>query len=152
MNDAERRNMWTDRIERCLASGMTIKEWCRLNHVCPSSLYKWMARFREEEPGRFPRRSSVAANWIEITRGGIADSRAIVPADTQNRELEAARTGLCRSDAKTRCNTGCEPHGRNFDSSAAQPIRALVGYIELAIPPGSAECDIASAMRAAATL
>ncbi len=58
MDDAQRRDMWAGRIERRLSVGMAIKEWCMLNKVSESNLYRWMVRFREEEPGRFPRRSS----------------------------------------------------------------------------------------------
>lgn len=90
MNGAERRCMWADRIERCLASDMPIREWCRLNHVGESSLYKWMARFRKDDPGRFPRRSSIATNWIEVARGSIADSKAIVPTDASQAPCLAA--------------------------------------------------------------
>lgn len=81
MDDAHRRDMWAGRIERCLDSRTTIREWCELNKVSKSSLCKWMARFREEEPGRFPRRSSEASNWMKVTAGGIADAKAIVPVD-----------------------------------------------------------------------
>ena len=35
--------MWAGHIERCLAADMTAKEWCALNKVAESSLYKWMA-------------------------------------------------------------------------------------------------------------
>lgn len=76
------RNMWAERIERCLSSSMSIERWCKLNHVGRSSLYAWLARFREEELGRFPRRNAATLNWIELTRGGLADSKAIVPAGT----------------------------------------------------------------------
>ena len=31
--DAARRDMWAGRIERCLATDMTVKEWCALNKV-----------------------------------------------------------------------------------------------------------------------
>lgn len=79
MDDAQRRDMWAGRIERCLSADTTIKERCRLNKVSESNLCRWMARFREEEPGRFPRRSSKASNWIKVTAGGIADAKAIVP-------------------------------------------------------------------------
>ena len=72
MDGAQRRGMWASRIERCLSADTSIKEWCRLNKVSESNLYRWMARFREEEPGRFPRRSSEASNWIKVTAGGIA--------------------------------------------------------------------------------
>ena len=74
MDGAQRRDMWAGRIERCLSADMTIKEWCGLNKVSESNLYRWMARFREEEPGRFPRRSSKAADWVKVTRAGIADA------------------------------------------------------------------------------
>ena len=137
MNDAQRRDMWAGRIERCLDSGMTIGEWCGLNKVSPSSLYKWMARFREEEPGRFPRRSSKASNWIKITAGGIADAKAIVPAGDPSPAEPAPA-----ADAERFCG----------EAAPALPIRALVGRVELAIPAGSAESDIAAAMRAAASL
>ena len=52
--DAARRDMWAGRIERCLSANMTIKEWCGLNKVSESNLYRWMACFREEEPGSPP--------------------------------------------------------------------------------------------------
>lgn len=68
--DAARRDMWAGRIERCLAADMTVKEWCALNKVAESSLCKWMARFREEDPGRFPRRSSEVSSWMRVTRRG----------------------------------------------------------------------------------
>lgn len=80
MDDAQRRDMWAGRIERCLAADMTVKEWCALNKVAESSLYKWIAHFREEDPDRFPRRSSEASSWMKVTRRGIADAVAIVAA------------------------------------------------------------------------
>ena len=57
---------------------MTVKEWCALNRVAESSLYKWIARFREEDPDRFLRRSSEVSSWMKVTRRGIADAVAIV--------------------------------------------------------------------------
>ena len=137
MEDAKRREMWAGRIERCLSADTTIKEWCRLNKVSESGLYRWMARFREEEPGRFPRRSSGASNWIKVTAGGIADAKAIVPAG------DAAPAAPESAD---------QPMGAHGRDGGALPIRALVGRVELAIPAGSAESDIAAAMRAAASL
>ena len=41
---------WRAGVGRCLAVDMTVKERCALNKVAESSLNKWMARFREEEP------------------------------------------------------------------------------------------------------
>ena len=59
--DAARCDMRAGRIERCLAADMTVKERYALNKVAESSLYKWIARFREEDPGRFP--AGRAMDW-----------------------------------------------------------------------------------------
>ena len=52
--DATRCDMRAGRIERCLSADMTVKERYALNKVAESSLCKWMACFREEDPDRFP--------------------------------------------------------------------------------------------------
>lgn len=145
MNANERRNMWADRIERCLSSELTIEQWCRLNRICQSSLYKWMAEFRKSEPGRFPRRSSMASNWISVTRDGIADAQAIVPSVAAPSSATEATSGQDPLFAETGSVSKAVP-------SSPPAIRALVGTVELAIPPGAHESDIACVMRAAMTL
>lgn len=130
--DAARRDMWAGRIERCLASGMAIGEWCSLNKVNKSSMYRWLAVFRDEDPGRFGGKNSETSEWVKVTRQGIAEAKAIVPAAGAADPAEEAPA--------------------SWSPSAASPIRALVGRVELAIPAGSAESDIAAAMRAAASL
>ena len=132
--DAARRDMWAGRIERCLASGMAIGEWCSLNKVSKSSLYRWLGIFRDEEPGRFAGKNSETSGWVKVARGDIAASKAIVPA--------------ADAEAVDQADGSPAPEG----PSAPLPIRALVGRVELAIPAGSSESDIAAAMRAAASL
>ena len=135
--DAARRDMWAGRIERCLASGMAIGEWCSLNKVNKSSLYRWLAVFRDEEPGRFAGKNSETTGWVKVTRQGIADAKAIVPA-----------AGPAAQGAADPAEEGAERKG----PSSPLPTSALVGRVELAIPAGAAEADIAAAMRAAASL
>lgn len=138
---------------------MTIKEWCHLNHVCKSSLYKWMARFREEEPGCFPRRNSAATNWIEVSRDDIAAACAIVPVRDTYRvsndqetpsEAKDAENAIPNDPALEQVDslgyTACDP------MHSPQPIHALIGCIGLDIPPGCDGRDIAVAMRAAMSL
>lgn len=92
----DRRNMWAERIEWCLSSSMSIERWRKLNHVGRSSLYAWLARFREEEPGRFPRRNAATLNWIELTRGGLADSKLRRRAqELALQRCAARRAGVC---------------------------------------------------------
>lgn len=90
------RNMWAERIERCLSSSMSIERWCKLNHVGRSSLYAWLAGSREEEPGRFPRRNAATLNWIELTRGGLVDSKLRRRAqELALQRCAARRAGVC---------------------------------------------------------
>lgn len=142
----ERRNMWADRIERCLSSSMSVGDWCRLNHVSRSCLYRWLAKFREEEPERFPRRNAATTNWLELTRGGIADAKGIVP--TADLASENAATPVAEGgehlfrEGKADCRA----------TTASQPICAVANGVKILVPPGSAESDIACALRAAMSL
>ena len=79
-SDAARHDMWAGRIERCLASGMAIGEWCSLNKVSKSSLYRRLAAFCDERLGRFAGKNSEAFGWVTAMRDGIAVTKAIVPA------------------------------------------------------------------------
>lgn len=78
--DAARRDIWAGRIERCLASGMAIGEWCSLNKVSKSSLYRRLAVFRDERLDRFAGKNSEAFGWVAAMRDGIAATKAVVPA------------------------------------------------------------------------
>ena len=79
MKDAERRGIWAGRTERRLTADTTVKEWCELNKVSKSNLYKWMAIFRGEEPGRFAGKNSETSGWVKVARRDLADAKAIVP-------------------------------------------------------------------------
>lgn len=143
----ERRNKWADRIERCLSSSMSIEEWCKLNHVSRSALYSWLAKFRREEPGRFPRRNSATTNWLEVTRGGTADAKSIVPAASGSSPMEpAASAGRANNPAQP------APRSAEEEPTPSQPICAIANGMRILIPPGSAEPDIACALRAAMSL
>lgn len=75
--DAARRDMWAERIERCLASDMAIGEWCSLNKVNKSSLYRWLAVFCDEGPGSSAGKNSETSGWAKAMRDGIAEAREI---------------------------------------------------------------------------
>lgn len=55
-------------------------EWCSLNKVSKSSLYRRLAVFRDERLGRFAGKNSEAFGWVTAMRDGIAVTKAIVPA------------------------------------------------------------------------
>ena len=145
--DTNRRNKWADRIELCLDSGMSVEEWCKLNHFSRSALYSWLAKFRKEEPGRFPRRNSATSNWLEVTRGGIADAKSIVPAASGSSPMEPAASA-------GRANSPAQPTSRAAEEqpTPSQPICAIANGVRILVPPGSAEPDVACVLRAAMSL
>lgn len=133
--DPQRVNMRREQIERFLASSSTVSEWCALNKVSESTFYKWMAYFREMEPESFG--SGSASRWIEVSRTELSASTAL-----------AVKAGTPASPAIASARQA----GKAASAIAPAAITARVNGVELSIPPGSAESDVAAVMRAAATL
>lgn len=69
------RRIRREQVERYLATGMTVKEWCSINGVSASTMYYWMARLRKEEPGLFG--DPTCGEWMELSRGSIAARTAL---------------------------------------------------------------------------
>ena len=133
--DPQRVNMRREQIERFLASSSTVSEWCALNKVSESTLYKWMAYFREMEPESFG--SGNASRWIEVSRTELSASTAL-----------AVKAGMPARPAAVNARQA----GQVAPVIASPAITARVNGVELSIPPGAAESDVAAVMRAAAAL
>lgn len=76
-NSKPRRQERLGQVEQCLSSDLTVEEWCRLNRVSKSTVYRRMRRFRAEGVDLAELSNG---GWIEVTRGELAASRAIEPA------------------------------------------------------------------------
>lgn len=122
--------MRREQVERCLSTTMTVKDWCALNGVAESTMYAWMARFREEEPELFGPPN--AGEWIEVTRDTIA-----------------ARTALARREpAGPVASAGAarEP----FGDACAVTVR--MGDAEVVVPEGVSHCHVTAVLKAVASL
>ena len=73
MGDRWDRERWRTAAERLLATDMGVDEWCALNHVSSSALYRRLAWFRDNEP-------EVLGGWEAAYAG-----------DGERRWLEAVR-------------------------------------------------------------
>ena len=137
MTPQETRSMRREQVERCLSTkGMTIKEWCELNGLAPSTMYYWMSRFRKEEPELFGGPS--AGEWIEITRESIAARTALAKRE------EAAVPATSPASAATAASPG------TASGSAAVIVR--LNGADVVVPEGVAETHVASVLRAVASL
>ena len=133
MTPEQRRSIRRDQVERCLATDMTVKEWCALNKVPRSTMYAWMARFREEEPDLFA--GPNAGRWIEISKGAIASKTALAPVD----QLAG----------------GGRPAPIAEDEGAYVPSAPIVVHIngaDVVVPSGADDAHMQSVLRAVAAL
>lgn len=122
--------MRREQVERCLSTTMTVKDWCALNGVAESTMYAWMARFREEEPELFGPPN--AGEWIEVTRDALA-----------------ARTALAVSepaDAVASAGAAREPFGD------ARAVTVRMGGAEVVVPEGVSQCHVTAVLKAVASL
>ena len=131
MTPLERRKLRREQVEQCLASSMTIEDWCRLNRIAESTMYRWMARFRDEEPELFGK--PAASQWIELSREAIAAQTALAP---KPQSPPAA----------------AQPCPDRSPAGPPSPIIVHVNGADVAVPPGSADAHIASVLRAVAAL
>ena len=115
-------------VEQCLSSDLTVEEWCRLNRVSKSTVYKWMRRFRAEgvDLAELSNRG-----WIEVTRGELAASRAIEP---------AAAGAVGPSPA---------PGGA---AAGRAPITVAIAGAVVSIPSGTPAPDVAAVLGALGSL
>ena len=130
---AQNRALRREQVERYLATDMTVKEWCGLNKVSESTMYRWMAVFRREEPGLFA--DPTCGEWIELSRGSIAARTALAVRST---EAAAAAPGP---------EDGAE--------APAQPLGALVVRVngaDVVVPGGASEAHVSLVLRAVASL
>gem|GEM_PF-5524006 len=129
-----RRNMRFEQVERFLNSGATVVDWCKLNGIPASTLYKWMAIYRKgelsEELGA-RQKSKATSEWVELSREAMKESVAI----TKKPEGDGLAQG-----------TPENPILRQSDEKAqSQPvIRVFVNDTVIAIPPGADRRDITS--------
>ena len=133
MTPEQRRAMRRGQVERCLATTMSIKDWCVLNKVPESTMYAWMARFRKEEPELFEKPN--ASQRLELSRDAIAAQTALA--------MKPEAAGMPDKTPVARAV------GANAPSA---PIIVYVNGAEVAVPPGSADAHIASVLKAVAVL
>lgn len=134
-----KRDMWRERVERCLTSDYSNKEWCELNRICPSTLYYWIAKFKKEEPGLISTQNT--SEWIEITKEALAHRVAMVPHSKSSQIL-----GSCDTYADENADA------RHSTTKGMPAIHVRINNVEMSISPGSNESDIAQVFRAASSL
>lgn len=124
--------MWRERARALVESGMPVNAWCEENHVKRSVLFRWLRRFRDEEPevlGGFElaHAGDGRRNWYEAVRKA------------------AAGTPGTRRPAPCFVEVDLAPAGAGGVVVDLRSMTAAVG-------PGADEAALAALLRAAASL
>lgn len=125
--------MWRERARALVKSGLPVNAWCEENHVNRSILFRWLRRFRDEEPevlGGFElaHAGDGRRNWYEAVR-----------------KAAAGPPGTRRRPAPCFVEVGLAPAGAGGVVVDLRSMTADVG-------PGADEAALAALLRAAASL
>lgn len=117
-------------IEQYLASDMSVVQWCKLNKLSKSTFYKWVERFRHEDPDMFADADQTAGNWLEVTRSEMSAAVAIAKVPEEGACAAAPGRGQC---------------GRIV-------ARVAIGAASVEVAAGATESEIAAVLRAVMSL
>jgi hypothetical protein len=116
-SDAERRELWRERLSALAGSGLTQKQWCEQNGVPVHQLAYWKQRLAGSEPAG-TRASGVEWCTTQLVPGGDSVARDL----GGKRHLEVRVGGAC-----IEVRTGFDP------VLLAGVVRALATLVEPAI-------------------
>lgn len=126
-----------EQVERFLASGMGVSEWCALNKVANSTLYAWMNRYRKSEPSADlsnQQKRKETTDWIRFSREELAGSVALAL-----KQPALTGCGLMAQDAQVlhRKDTPAQPY-----------ITVAFADASVTIPSGCKDSDIEAVIKA----
>lgn len=144
------REQWRTQVERYLASDMSVAEWCRVNRLSESSMFKWIGHFADREPELFGGPQNIEdrdrCGWIGKTRENMRASAAL-----GCRADPAPGGGFLRIDAASLASFA------GPSASAPGPSGAGFASVELngavvRVPAGFPARDVAAVLEAVASL
>lgn len=149
MASNQTKELWRSRIERLLATDMSVAEWCAVNKVSESATYVWLGRFADAEPELFGGEQNIAdrnqSKWITKTRDNMrASSAPIVPAGK-----DRADAGFVRIDV---AGLACASANASSNPRRADPITVSIGPATVSVPANSALADVACVLKAVSAL
>lgn len=142
MATTQGKELWRARVERLLATDMSVSEWCAANRVSESATYRWLGVFADTEPELFGGAQNIADRdrnaWLVKTRENMREPSApIVPAGQEFVRIDVASLAAC---------AGLGP------VAAAPAIAVSIGPAVVSVPAGSAAADVACVLEAVSRL
>lgn len=145
MGDRWDRERWRTAAERLLATDMGVDEWCALNHVSSSALYRRLAWFRDNEP-------EVLGGW-EAAHAGDGERRWLeaVRAAARGAALPSAphAPGFVEVGLPAPAPGPLPGERRRGADAPAAPITVEVRGMVVSVPPGASRGDVLAVLSAA---
>lgn len=142
MATTQGKELWRARVERLLATDMSVSEWCAANRVSESATYRWLGVFADTEPELFGGAQNIADRdrnaWLVKTRENMREPSApIVPAGQEFVRIDVASLAACAGPGPV---------------AAAPAIAVSIGPAVVSVPAGSAAADVACVLEAVSRL
>lgn len=143
------------KVEQLLASDLSVRRWCELNHVKPGTMYDWLAYFRDNDPDVLGGYETAHAGdgktcWFVHVRKALRASRAIQPAAPEPAAQKVPASFAIVDTAELRATTAAPQPAAA--PAAACSVTVRVRGVEVDIPLAAGEAAIASLVRAVMTL
>jgi hypothetical protein len=148
MATTQGKELWRARVERLLATDMSVSEWCEANRVSESAAYRWLGVFADTEPELFGGAQNIADRdrnaWLVRTRENMRGlSAPIVPIGKD----EPASREFVRIDV---ASLAAQPE--LAPARPAPTITVSIGAAVVSVPAGSAPADVACVLGAVSRL
>ena len=72
----EKAMLWQQRIQACMSSGLSVKQWCKENHVSSPSFYYWKNRLKKEQNKTSEKSMPV---FVEVTPAALLQTVFVLP-------------------------------------------------------------------------
>lgn len=130
MNKVEHRKMRLEQAEQLVASSLSVREWCKLNHLAESTMYVWLKVYREQAGDTRTARNG----WIEVSRAEARQTTALAVCDNTATKKPSVQP-------------------RSFSTGSTQStMRVLMNGACIEVVSGTSEADVAAVLRAVAAL
>lgn len=130
MNKIEHRKMRLAQAEQLIASSLSVREWCKLNHVAESTMYAWLKVYREQAGETRTARN----DWIELSRVETKQATALA---------------VCDGATTDKPNSQLKPSPTKDPQTF---MRIIINGACIEVAPGTCETDVAEVLRAVVAL
>ena len=145
------KEQWRTRVEHFLESDMSVYEWCAVNRISSSAMFRRLNAFAEEEPELFGGAQNIVdrshSGWIGKTRENMRAANAL---SVPSRPCEPS--GFARIEEVATIPAVPEQPCAPGALATAPTITVTINGAVVGIPSGCAQADMRAVLEVVASL